>query len=116
MFFTFTLINIQNIMISIEDKLFYIILMGDKMQKKGIFILLFLIIGFCALSTASAADDVDALSADDAIFEEISTDLDDNEEANLEESSEGENLAVSEDSSTLSTDTSDEVVSVVYST
>lgn len=42
--------------------------------------------------------------------------MDDNEEANLEESSEGENLAVSEDSSTLSTDTSDEVVSVVYST
>ncbi len=81
------------------------------MQKKGIFILLLLIIGICAVSTASAADDVDALYSDDSNLEEISTDLEDNI---LEKSGEGENLAVSEDSS-ISKDTSDEPLSVVYS-
>ena len=90
------------------------------MLKKGIFILVLLIIGLCALSTASAADDVDALSVDDTItnedanLEEISTDLDDNKENILEESNEGEILAASEDSSILSRDTSDEILSVVY--
>ena len=59
------------------------------------------------MSTASAADDVDVLSADDANLEETSTELDDIEENILEKSSEGENLAVSEDSSILSQDTSD---------
>ena len=91
------------------------------MQNKGIFLLLLLMIGLCAVSAASAADDVDDLSADDAItkedanLEEISTNLDDNEENILEKSSERETLSVSEDSPTLSRDTSDEKLSVVYS-
>ena len=76
-------------------------------RKRRILILLLLIIGICAVSTASAADDVDVLSADDANLEETSTELDDIEENILEKSSEGENLAVSEDSSILSQDTSD---------
>ena len=84
-------------------------------RKKRILILLLLIIGICAVSTASAADDVDVLSADDANLEETSTELDDIEENILEKSSEEENLAVSEDSSILSMDTSDETLSVVYS-
>lgn len=84
-------------------------------RKKLILILLLLIIGICAVSTASAADDVDVLSADDANLEETSIELEDNEENTLEKSSEGENLAVSEDSSISSVDTSDEILSVVYS-
>ena len=84
-------------------------------RKKRILILLLLIIGICAVSTASAADDVDVLSADDANLEETSTELDDIEENILEKSSEEENLAVSEDSSISSMDTSDETLSVVYS-
>ena len=84
-------------------------------RKKRILILLLLIIGICAVSTASAADDVDVLSADDANLEETSTEFDDIEENILEKSSEEENLAVSEDSSILSMDTSDETLSVVYS-
>ena len=84
-------------------------------RKKRILILLLLIIGICAVSTASAADDVDVLSAEDANLEETSTELDDIEENILEKSSEGENLAVSEDSSISSMDTSDETLSVVYS-
>ena len=81
------------------------------MQKKGIFILLLLIIGICAVSTASAADDVDTLSSEDSNLEEISTDLEDNL---LEKSSKRENLAEPQDSS-ISKDTSDETLSVVYS-
>lgn len=84
-------------------------------RKRRILILLLLIIGICAVSTASAADDVDVLSADDANLEETSTEFDDIEENILEKSSEEENLAVSEDSSILSMDTSDETLSVVYS-
>lgn len=84
-------------------------------RKRRILILLLLIIGVCAVSTASAADDVDVLSADDANLEETSTELDDIEENILEKSSEEENLAVSEDSSISSMDTSDETLSVVYS-
>ena len=49
-------------------------------RKRRILILLLLIIGICAVSTASAADDVDVLSADDANLEETSTELEDNEE------------------------------------
>lgn len=74
-----------------------------------------LIIGICAVSTASAANDVDVLSADDANLEETSTELENNGENFLEKSSEEENLAVSEDSSISSTETSDETLSVVYS-
>lgn len=81
------------------------------MQKKGIFILILLIIGICTVSTASAADDVDALSSDDSNLKEISADLEDNL---LEKSSEGENLATTQDS-LISKDTSDETLSVVYS-
>ena len=81
------------------------------MQKKGIFILLLLIIGICAVSTTSAADDVDTLSSEDSNLEEISTDLEDNL---LEKSSKRENLAEPQDSS-ISKDTSDETLSVVYS-
>ncbi|PWB88302.1 hypothetical protein [Methanobrevibacter thaueri] len=84
-------------------------------RKRRILILLLLIIGICAVSTASAADDVDVLSADDANLEETSTELDDIEENILEKSSEEENLAVSEDSSILTMDASDETLSVVYS-
>ena len=84
-------------------------------RKKRILILLLLIISICAVSTASAADDVDVLSADDANLEETSIELEANEENILEKSSEGENLAVSEDSSISSMDTSDEKLSVVYS-
>ena len=49
-------------------------------RKKRILILLLLIIGICAVSTASAADDVDVLSADDANLEETSTELEEIEE------------------------------------
>ena len=81
------------------------------MQKKGIFILLLLIIGICAISTSNAADDVDIVSSEDSNLEEISTDLEDNL---LEKSSKRENLAETQDSS-ISKDTSDETLSVVYS-
>lgn len=83
-------------------------------RKRRILILLLLIIGICAVSTASAADDVDVLSADDANLEETSTEFDDIEENILEKSSEEENLAVSEDISILSQDTSDEILSLPY--
>lgn len=85
------------------------------MLKKLILILLLLIIGICAVSTSTATDDVDVLSADDANLEETSTELEENEENILEKSSEEESLAVSEDSSISSMDTSDEVLSVLYS-
>lgn len=75
-------------------------------MQKRIIILLLLIIGICAVSSASAADDVDVLSADDANIEETSAELNDIEE-NLLESSEGEDLAVSQDSAISSMDTSD---------
>ena len=75
-------------------------------MQKRIIILLLLIIGICAVSTASAADDVDVLSVDDANIEETSAELNDIEE-NLLESSEGEDLAVSQDSAISSMDTSD---------
>ena len=70
-----------------------------------------LIIGICAVSTASATDDVDTLSSDDSNLEEKSTYLDDNL---LEKSNEEENLAISEDNS-ISKDTTDETLSIVYS-
>ncbi len=41
------------------------------MQKKGIFILLLLIIGICAISTSNAADDVDIVSSEDSNLEEL---------------------------------------------
>ena len=107
--FTIHLNKTQNIIINIDVN--YSDKGGDKMQKKGIFIFLLLIIGICAVSTASAADDVDALSSDESSLEEISADLEDNP---LEESDEGENLAVSQDSP-ISKDASDEELSVVYS-
>lgn len=83
-------------------------------MQKRIIILLLLVIGICAVSSASAADDVDVLSADDANIEEASIELSDNEE-NLFESSEGDDLAISEDSAISSMDASDETLSVVYS-
>ena len=86
------------------------------MQKKTILILLLTIIGICSVSCVSAVDDaivVDAMATDDSNVEVISADLDDGEDNILEQSDEGENLAVSDDDSILSRDASDEPLSVL---
>ena len=86
------------------------------MQNKTIFILLLAIIGICAVSGVSAVDDAqvdDEMAINDLNVEEISADLDNSEYNVLEQSDDGENLAVSDDDSILSKDASDEKLSVL---
>lgn len=70
----------------------------NMFNKKAMVILLLLIVSICAISAVSASDEAaDIVASDDAVTEDLDTNIDDDLSTSVEEADDSEELAVSEE-------------------